>query len=301
MQTPPSRRKRWLYRLGLASLALCALLVMAWFAAGEHLIAAVISRRYLPFDDQNGMVVTACSVDPPAGADVELRIAPKRAVRMLNAALETSVPSWLIRARLAIDAVNNDPAYGAMPLQLRIERDADPPLLTARLRADGVNALLKRDATHAVDVVQGMSIVYTAILAPGSTFADDGGITNTEDGPERRFRFHLRGGIDLTINNEHGMIPVRDLIGTVTILFARGRDGYHPRIHVGIDSLDADLQPPAPDAPKTMLGFVNGLGADQLKSILETALNTDMSEESEQEMVLPPWFPVDIRIDAATL
>jgi hypothetical protein len=296
METPKrrSRLTRILRWLGLVSLCWSVLLLIVWFTAGNRIIAA-LANRYLPHDTLSGVIITAAHAGPVSDSrDLVLRIAPGRLHVALTAAAEQSFPGWVIRSGIGVDALWNDSLYPELPLSLELwtERVADPPSLTARLDGGRVSALMFQAVTD--------QISYEPRLASGCTVVDDGGVEETDGGPQRRFHAKLHGSLVLVVDGDRAEIPVRNLEGTITVLFERGLDGFMPRLSVTIDNLDADFSTTGKNQAEGMVSIAAGLGKDGQKRLLETSINAALSDPENELPMLPPWFPVDVRVDAAT-
>ncbi|MBA3697789.1 MAG: hypothetical protein H0W78_02830 [Planctomycetes bacterium] len=287
--TSVRRPRRWWRVVRRLCLVLLILVVIAYVFAPTLALWFVADRLPWSASFLHGEVVVQQAATAPITADApEVQIVGSAAaVRALGAAAGGRwIPPGLVRSGQHVIGEVTLPILRPEPLRWQVLVAGSEPTLLAALRVPHL------------DLTSFLRLNGQTVLTIGDTpimrciyIVDWGRITDDDEPGQsplvRRQQVVARGSILLIAGQAQRVLKVERLAGHAWTTFVPDPDGYRVQMRVAIEEADAD--------PITLP--VIGDARPMLMKQLENAANEGLNKGLE-DVVLPPWFPLDLRIDA---
>lgn len=290
--THARRPRRWWAVLRVALIILMVLVVVLFIAAllFGPAIAVWSAQSRLPWTQSfphGGVTVQQVATAPVAGIRPELQVvgSPASLRSLASAALGRWLPPAVLRGGQNVVGELSLPILRPKPFswQLLVAGEDERPLANLLIpHADLTQFLLLNGQT--VLTVGGAPIMRCIYRVDWGRIED-----NDEPGQSplvRRQKVVARGSILLVAGQAQRVLKVDRLAGHAWTTFTRVPAGYHVAMRVAIEDAEAE--------PITLP--VVGDARPMLLKQLETAANDGLASGLEG-VVLPPWFPLDIRTD----
>lgn len=287
--TPVRRPRRWWRVVRAVLLLLSVTLVMAFCCAPT--LALWVSQGRLPHHQtfrHGSVTVRQAALEPIAEAKPEVQVvgSPAALRRIATQASGWWVPPGLLRSSqnvvgdLALPILRTEP----FRWQVLVAGSAEQPLACLRVPHADLTEFLRLNGQTVLRV--GGTPVMRCIYR-----VDWGRITDADEpgqsGLVRRHQVVARGTILLIAGQAQRTLKVDRLAGHAWTTFTPVSGGYHIAMRVAIEGADAE--------PITLP--LVGDARPLLMKQLESAANDGLADGLEG-VVLPPWFPTAMRVDA---
>lgn len=287
--TSVRRPRRWWRVVRRLCLLLLILVVIAYVFAPTLALWAFADRLPWNASFPHGEVVVQQAATAPITTDApEVQIVGSAAaVRALGAAAGGRwIPPGLVRSGQHVIGELTLPILRPEPWHWQVLVAGSEPTLLASLRVPHL------------DLTRFLRLNGQTVLTVGETpimrciyIVDWGRITDDDEPGQsplvRRQQVVARGSILLIAGQAQRVLNVQRLAGHAWTTFVPDPEGYRVQMRVAIEEADAD--------PITLP--VIGDARPMLMKQLEKAANDGLAHGLE-DVVLPPWFPLDLRIDA---
>jgi len=269
MDRPRRRLGCWI------ALAVVLVLVVALWLLLPRLLC-VVANTSLP--RELGPQATLLALHPDTNrqpaAPIVLQVDPALMRRIAADASGRWIPPGVVRHGLG--AVGTVRGGGNLTIgwQAYAADGVSPPRLAISLTPQQANALL--------DLATGGNLAGMAVT-PRLAALELAALP--DDGANRRFRVEASGALQLSNASLTLSVPVRRLVGLVTVEFTPSAAGWEPTVRLRIETLEA----PIPTIP--------GIDQATWSRLLERWLENRIADELAGRVV-PAWFPTDISVSA---